>query len=96
MSRTKRMASMAHLQVEQASAYGNSRTPNSGRKPYKIDGTNVNHTPVQDGWWYRKYALGNSVLERLEREAREAKIGLWANPAPVPPWQWRETSGSDR
>jgi len=28
------MASTAHLQVEQASAQGNSRTPNSGRRHY--------------------------------------------------------------
>jgi endonuclease YncB( thermonuclease family) len=32
------------------------------------DGTNVNHTLVKEGWcWgYRKYALGDTVLERLE------------------------------
>jgi micrococcal nuclease len=38
---------------------------------------------VKDGWcwWYRKYAPGDTVLERLEKEAREAKNGLWADPA---------------
>jgi len=47
------------------------------------DGTNVNHTPVKEGWcwWYRKYAPGNTVLEGLEKEAREARKGLWADPA---------------
>ncbi len=56
------------------------------------DGTNVNHTLVKDGWcwWYRKYAPGNTDLERLEREAREARRGLWADPQPVPPWEWRK------
>ena len=55
------------------------------------DGTKVNHTLVKDGWcwWYRKYAPGDTVLEGLETEAREAKKGLWANPQPVPPWEWR-------
>ena len=55
------------------------------------DGTNVNHTLVKDGccWWYRKYAPGDTVLEGLEKEAREAKKGLWADPQPVPPWEWR-------
>jgi len=42
------------------------------------DGTNVNHTLVKDGWcwWYRKYAPGDTVLEGLQKDAREAKIGL--------------------
>jgi hypothetical protein len=31
------------------------------------------------------------VLERLEAEAREAKKGLWADPAPIPPWVYRKT-----
>jgi endonuclease YncB( thermonuclease family) len=56
------------------------------------DGTNVNHMLVRDGWcwWYRKYAPGNVVLERLEKDARDAKKGLWADPAPVPPWVYRK------
>jgi micrococcal nuclease len=56
------------------------------------DGTNINHTLIKDGWcwWYRKYAPGDAVLERLESEAREAKRGLWDDPHPVPPWEWRK------
>ena len=56
------------------------------------DGTNVNHTLVKEGWcwWYRKYAPGDATLERLETEAREAQRGLWADPQPVPPWEWRK------
>jgi endonuclease YncB( thermonuclease family) len=56
------------------------------------DGTNLNHTLVKDGWcwWYRKYALGDTVLEGLEKEAREARKGVWADPQPVPPWEWRK------
>jgi endonuclease YncB( thermonuclease family) len=56
------------------------------------DGTNVNHALVKAGWcwWYRKYAPENRELERLEKHAREAKQGLWINPAHVPPWQWRK------
>ena len=55
------------------------------------DGTNVNHELVKDGWcwWYRKYAPRDTILEELEKEARDAKKGLWADPQPVPPWQWR-------
>jgi endonuclease YncB( thermonuclease family) len=56
------------------------------------DGTNVNHQLVKAGWcwWYRKYAPGDTVLEGLGKEAREARKGLWADPAPVPPWEWRK------
>ena len=56
------------------------------------DGTDLNHTLVKDGWcwWYRKYAPGDTVLEGLEMEAREARRGLWVDPHPVPPWEWRK------
>ena len=56
------------------------------------DGTNVNHELVKQGWcwWYRKYAPGNVVLEELERRARGAGLGLWADSAPIPPWEWRK------
>jgi endonuclease YncB( thermonuclease family) len=49
------------------------------------DGTNVNHMLVKDGWcwWYRKCAPGDTVVERLEAEAREDRKGLWADPQPV-------------
>jgi len=55
------------------------------------DGTNVNQTLVKEGWcwWYRKYAPGDTVLEGLEKEAREAKKGLWVDPALIPPWEYR-------
>ena len=49
---------------------------------------------VKEGWcwWYRKYAPGDTVLEGLGNEARETKKGLWADPQPVPPWEWRKGS----
>ena len=30
------------------------------------------------------------MLEGLEQEARETKKGCWADPHPVPPWEWRK------
>ena len=56
------------------------------------DGTNVNHELVKEGWcwWFRKYAPGDTELEKLEKDARDSKKGLWADPHPVPPWEWRK------
>ena len=55
------------------------------------DGKSLNQGLVKQGWcwWYRKYAPGNTALEGLETEAREARKGLWADPQPMPPWEWR-------
>ena len=56
------------------------------------DGTNVNHELVKQGWcwWDRKYAPLDTELEHLEQSAREAKRGLWADAAPIPPWVYRK------
>ena len=50
------------------------------------DGINASRTLVKEGWcwWYREYAPGDKVLEGLERDAREARKGLWADSHPAP------------
>jgi micrococcal nuclease len=72
--------------------YGHDKSGRTLADVLLLDGTNVNHTLVEDGWcwWYRKYAPGDTVLEGLEKEARAGKKGLWADPQPVPPWEWRK------
>ena len=59
------------------------------------DGRILNHELVRAGlaWWYRKYAPDIGTLAELEAAAREAKRGLWSQPNPVPPWEWRRTKG---
>jgi endonuclease YncB( thermonuclease family) len=62
------------------------------------DGRNLNQELVRAGlaWWYQRYARRETVLRDLERDARAAKRGLWADPqGPVPPWEWRK-AGSAR
>ncbi len=51
------------------------------------DGSSLNRSLLRAGlaWWYRYYSDDES-LGRLEREAREARRGLWIDPDPVPPW----------
>lgn len=57
------------------------------------DGKNLNYELVRQGWcwWYRKYAPSDTELEALEQAARKARIGLWVDPAPIPPWEFRKT-----
>lgn len=56
------------------------------------DGVIVNVELVRNGWcwWYQKYAPDNVVLAELQRRARRAGLGLWADPHPVPPWCYRK------
>ncbi len=53
------------------------------------DGRILNHELLTAGyaWWFRRYSKDVSLGD-LEDEARLAKRGLWADPDPVPPWEW--------
>lgn len=55
------------------------------------NGAQLNEELVRQGmcWWYRKYAPHDERLRGFEETARVAKRGLWAEPHPVPPWEWR-------
>ncbi|WP_337287213.1 thermonuclease family protein [Candidatus Methylomirabilis sp.] len=55
-----------------------------------IGGTDVNAEQVRQGmaWVYRQY-LRDTTLLTVEKEAREARRGLWSDPHPVPPWEYR-------
>ncbi|MHB9137897.1 MAG: thermonuclease family protein [Victivallaceae bacterium] len=41
-------------------------------------------------WWYRHYAPQENEFRRAEENAKARKIGLWSNPNPVNPREWRE------
>ena len=56
-------------------------------------GSNINQEMVFSGyaWVYRRYCdkpFCNFWLN-LEDEARIGKSGLWQEPNPIPPWEWR-------
>ncbi len=40
-------------------------------------------------WSYTRYA-SDQELPRLEAAARAQHLGFWADPTPVPPWEWRK------
>ena len=57
----------------------------------------VGHAQITVGlaWWYRKYAGEQSPEDRgayefSEQEARAKRVGIWTQPDPVPPWEWRQ------
>lgn len=61
-----------------------------------VDGRDTNLAMVEAGyaWHYKKYQAEQSPDDRLlydsaEREARTARRGLWSDPDPIPPSEWR-------
>ena len=60
---------------------------------------NANHAQVLAGmaWWYRYYAKEQSPEDRgryesAEAEARARRWGLWADPNPINPYDWRKSN----
>jgi endonuclease YncB( thermonuclease family) len=51
----------------------------------------INLEMVQDGmaWHYKQFSKDEKMAQ-AEDEARKAKKGLWADPNPIPPWEFRK------
>ena len=55
------------------------------------DGIDINSKMIQDGWaWHYEKYNQDSKFADLERQARAAKRGLWAEPNPLAPWDFRD------
>lgn len=55
----------------------------------RLDGESINVWAIANGFaWYYNGNTKSKTLERAEKKARDAKLGLWALEAPVPPWDW--------
>lgn len=54
------------------------------------DGRNLSQELVKAGygWWFSKYS-DDERLGALEAKAKIAKVGLWADKNPIPPWLYR-------
>jgi endonuclease YncB( thermonuclease family)/methylphosphotriester-DNA--protein-cysteine methyltransferase len=68
-----------------------------------LDGKDVNIEQVKAGlaWHYKKYAEEQPPEDRItyakaEEEARAAKLGLWQDPNPTPPGDWRAEVKTER
>ena len=67
-----------------------------------VTGVDANLEQVKTGfaWHYKQYASEQSVSDRAlyssaEEEARSTRVGLWRDPKPMPPWEWRH-GGKDQ
>jgi endonuclease YncB( thermonuclease family) len=59
-----------------------------------VDGADVNVALVRAGMAWRYQSPGNDrILMDAERTARTAHAGIWSDPNPEPPWQWRREHG---
>lgn len=61
----------------------------------RCDGVDANAAQVRAGmaWAFTQYLTDRSIAD-MERDAREQHRGLWRDPVPVAPWQWRKAQGS--
>lgn len=62
-----------------------------------MGGMDAGLAQIQGGlaWWYRQYAHEQAPEERThyaaaEATARATPIGLWTDPQPIAPWDWRQ------
>lgn len=62
-----------------------------------VGGTDANLEQINAGmaWWYRQYAKEQSpddreVYEHAEIRAKLLRNGLWTDPKPQSPWEWRK------
>ncbi len=58
------------------------------------DGWVLNEELVHAGlaWYYRVHPVRNDRLQKLEQYAFSKKLGLWVEPDPLPPWEFRRES----
>lgn len=55
-----------------------------------VEGVNVNVRMIEAGLaWHDRRLNHDLELKTLEVEARKARIGLWADSSPIPPWEWQ-------
>ena len=55
------------------------------------NGKHLNALLVEKGLaWHYKYFSKDTTLARLENEAKEKKAGLWNDPDPINPYEWRK------
>ena len=72
-------------------------TDKYGRKVCRVevDGQDLSVELLRAGLaWHSKRYNQEPALASLQAEARARKRGLWADPNPIPPWEWRRRKRS--
>ncbi len=64
---------------------------------YTEDGKWINLQMVAGGFaWHYTHYDNDERLENAAQNAQNAKLGLWALPNPMPPWEWRQAHRQKR
>lgn len=63
-----------------------------------VNGTDVGLEQIKSGmaWWYRQYGREQTTEDRRQYEdaelnSRALHVGLWSQPYPISPWEWRRS-----
>jgi endonuclease YncB( thermonuclease family) len=93
---TQRTAALAHGKNVTVRPQSNDRYGRIVAWIVLPDGRTLNEVLLAEGlaWHYRRYAPRETRLASLEQDARDARRGLWQDPDPIPPWEWRRASRS--
>lgn len=58
---------------------------------FMLDDVMVNQLMVEEGWaWHYVEYSDDKLLANAQMRARSSGRGLWRNPNPVPPWEFRK------
>lgn len=66
-----------------------------GKVIVNCEDANLDQVKAGMPWHYKKYQSEQSTADRdkysdAERKARRQRLGLWRNPSPVAPWEYRQ------
>lgn len=97
---TQHLRQLAGAQQATAHCTSLENRPNSSRQraicTVYVRGADVNLAMVRAGkaWHYRHFSRTQTPVTRAayadaEAHARRQRNGLWADPAPIAPWEWR-------
>ena len=89
MQSKKSLSDLCFRKTAQAAVKGKDKYRRSLVRLY-CDGVDANAEQVRRGmaWAFQKYLTDQSIAD-LEKEAKSKKVGLWADPNPVAPWDFR-------